>query len=227
MLTKTPDHFKQLAIRSPAVVLAPRSARPFSAGRGLLTEAQFQLPPAHERTVASILSRKVMMPKPGVSFTTELELLERTTTFVTREPLRGPSTLQEAPATISPRTAEPIPPERDALPFLVAVRRFIETEQLSTARRMLEAAPFHILSDPLVARLRSILAPPVVKRTKKQDIDRSLEFEWLRRQSHKYRGRWVALEGNQVLAVASRLRELREQLRTMSLTHPPLIHRVD
>jgi hypothetical protein len=136
-------------------------------------------------------------------------------------------TFGEAPIINPTRPAKPVPPEQNAVPFVMAVRRLIETEQLFAAREMLAAAPTHILTDPLVARLRSILSPPVVKRVQKRDVDRTREYEWLGTDGHKYRGRWVALDGNRLLAVASSLRELREQLRTVALTHPPLLHRVD
>jgi hypothetical protein len=125
------------------------------------------------------------------------------------------------------RPLEPVPPERDAVPFVMAIRTLVETEQLFAARQMLAAAPTHILTDPLVAKMRSILAPPVVKRVQKRDVDRIREYDWLRTDGHKYRGRWVALDGNRLLAVASSLRELREQLKTATFTHPPLFHRVE
>jgi hypothetical protein len=109
----------------------------------------------------------------------------------------------------------------------MAVRGLIESERLTAARRVLNAAPSYILSDPLVVRLRSILAPPVVNRVDKRDVDRSREYEWLRTEGYKYRGRWVALEDNHLLASAPSLRELRESLKAMALARPPLLHRVD
>ena len=83
-------------------------------------------------------------------------------------------------------------------PFVMAVRELIETEQITTARHMLDAAPAYVLGDPLVARLRSVLAPPVVKRLQKRDVDRSQEYEWLRAHGREYRGRWVALSGGKL-----------------------------
>lgn len=110
---------------------------------------------------------------------------------------------------------------------MMAVRRLIEAEQLIAATEMLAAAPTRISTDPLVTGLRSILALPVIKRVQKRDVNRTREYAWLGAEGHKYRGRWVALNGDRLLAVASSLRELRQQLKTVAFAHPPLLHRVD
>jgi hypothetical protein len=140
---------------------------------------------------------------------------------------RGPSP-QDLPI---PQTDEPHRPEQptqepNPLPFLVTALRLIETEQLLAARRMLAVAPVSISNDPLLARLRAVLAPPVATRLDKRDVDRTPEFEWLRREGHRHRGRWVALTGDALLAEAPTLRELRELLKSMLPTRRPLIHHV-
>jgi len=138
----------------------------------------------------------------------------------------GPKGLPARPAE-EPRRPEPPPQESNPLPFLVTARRLVETEQLVTARQMLDAAPVSILSDPLISRLRAVLAPPVATRLDKRDVDRTPEFEWLRREGHRHRGRWVALAGDALLAEAPTLRELRESLKAMLPARRPLIHHVD
>lgn len=143
-----------------------------------------------------------------------------------REPRRPPSALAEERAVFPSRPESPMP-EPDVRPFVMAVRGLIETERITAARHMLAAAPAYILGDPLVARLRSVLAPPVVRRMQKRDVDRTQEFDWLRAHGREYRGRWVALVGSNVLASTATLRELLEQLRTTDVSKPPLLHRVD
>ncbi len=143
-----------------------------------------------------------------------------------REPRRSPSALAEDYAVFPSRLKSPTP-EPDVRPFVMAVRELIETERITAARHILAAAPAYILGDPLVARLRSVLAPPVVRRMQKRDVDRTREYDWLRAHGREYRGRWVALVGSNLLASAPTLRELQEQLRTTDLSNPPLLHRVD
>lgn len=226
MLTMTPNPFKQSAVQRPVESALPPPPMPLSVGSGSLAER----PRAglYERDLSLILADRVMVRKLGSSFGSIVEFYTKLSPeFSIRGLCPSWPTLGEAPIISPARPAEHTLPERDAVPFVMAVRGLIEAEQLAAAREMLAAAPTHILTDPLVARLRSILAPPVVKRVQKRDVDRTREYEWLGTKGHKYRGRWVALDGERLLAVASSLRELREQLKTVAFTHPPLLHRVD
>lgn len=231
MLTMTLDPSRQLAVQRPVESALPPPPRPLSAaGFGSLAEHQSERLEAglYERNPSPILANWAMLRKIGSAFDSPLELIAEFSAQFSVRGLRSYSTTFGETTIIElTRPVEPVPPERDAVPFVMAVRRLIETEQLVTARQMLAAAPTYILTDPLIARLRSILTPPVVKRVQKRDVDRTHEYEWLGTYGHVYRGRWVALDGDRLLAVASSLRELREQLKTVAFTHPPLLHRVD
>jgi len=118
-------------------------------------------------------------------------------------------------------------PARDVLPFLVAVRDLLSTEQIWAAREMLNAAPTYVLSHPLVAPVRAILAPPTITRTDERDEDRGPEYEWFREQGHRYRGHWVAVDRDRLVASARTLRELRQALRKLAPTRAPLLRRID
>jgi len=230
MLTMTLDPSKQLAVQRPVESALPPPPRPLSAGFGSLAEHQPERPEVrlYERNPSSILASRVMLRKIGSTLDSIVELITELPPEFSIRGLRSSwPTFGEAPIISPARPVEPLPPVRGAVPFVIAVRRLIETDQMLAARQMLAAAPTHILTDPLVARLRSILAPPVVKQVQKRDVDRTREYEWLGTDGHKYRGRWVALDGDRLLAVASSLRELQERLKTVDFTHPPLLHRVD
>lgn len=221
----------QLVFRRPAPVLSLSPPRGFLIGRGLLAARQFEPPSVLERLGAesfgTLVGPEVFMPVLGLIGAEELVVvLVQPTELLAHELRQPPSSLAEKRPVIHTRR-QPPSLEPDVQPFVMALRTLIETEQLTVARQMLNAAPAYILSDPLVAKLRSVLAPPVVKKVDKRDVDRSREYEWLKTEGHKYRGRWVALEDNRLLASAATLRELRETLRTMTLTRLPLIHRVD
>ncbi len=230
MLTITLDPSKRLVVQRPVESALPPPPGPLSAGFGSLAEHQPERPGAglYERNFPPILAYRAMQRETGSTLDSISKLTAGLPPESSIRGLRASWPTFGETLIISPaRLAEPVPQERDAVPFVMAVRRLIESEQLVPARQMLAAAPTRILTDPLVARLRSILAPPVVKRVQKRDVDRTREYEWLRTDGHKYRGRWVALDGDRLLAVASSLRELREQLKTVAFTHPPLLHRVD
>lgn len=132
----------------------------------------------------------------------------------------------EEPAVVPVHRVSPVS-EQDVQPFVLAVRGLMEAERITAARQMLAAAPAYILSDPLVSRLRLVLAPPVVKRVQRRDVDRTQEYDWLRANGRDYRGRWVALVGGNLLASARTLRELQEELRSTQPASRPLLHRVD
>lgn len=117
--------------------------------------------------------------------------------------------------------------ERDEVqPYLVSLRNLIEHEQIAAARRMLNALPLRFLDDREINRLRKILTPPTIRKTPRRDSDRRSDYEWIRANEEAYRGQWVALDEGRLLAAATSLRELREQLKALQLERPPLIHRI-
>lgn len=113
------------------------------------------------------------------------------------------------------------------VPVIGLVRALLEQDRVLAARTLLSLAPHP--DDPeaqeQIARLRSVLAPPVVKRTPYVDRERSREYLWLSRHGAGYRGEWVAIDGDQLIAHAASLRKLREAIR--GVDGRPLIHRVE
>lgn len=127
-----------------------------------------------------------------------------------------------------PRRREPSPAvTTDAPPYLALARRLLERDDIEAARTMLDAVPLDVPEVHEVQRLRTLLAPPRVTSIPARDADRSREYRWFRQNWHNYRGQWVALDGDQVLASARTLKELRETLKTLNLARPPLVHRLD
>lgn len=114
---------------------------------------------------------------------------------------------------------------RENLTYLV-LRDLIERDKVSVARELLSGLPHEYLSDPLVLRLFRTLARPIVKKSKKQDIDRQKDYAWLRDHGRDYIGQWVALDNGQLVTVSPTLREIRAKLKALRLSHPPLLHRV-
>lgn len=115
----------------------------------------------------------------------------------------------------------------DELAFYTqAIRQALELEQISYARSLLAAIPRNLASTEQLEALRKVLAPPTVTRTQVHDVDRTQEFMWLKTESHKYRGQWVAIEGDRLVANSHNLRELREILSNLKPAPSVLIHRV-
>ena len=102
----------------------------------------------------------------------------------------------------------------------------MESEQVSLARKALAALPVGQLSDPMVVRLRNMLAIPVTKTSQKRDIDRTLDYQWIRDHAQDYRGLWVALDKGELLGAATSLRELLDRVKPLRSEHRPLLHQI-
>jgi hypothetical protein len=102
----------------------------------------------------------------------------------------------------------------------------MESEQITLARKALAALPVGQLSDPIMTRLRNTLAVPVTKTSQKRDIDRTLDYQWIRDHAQDYRGQWVAVNNGQLLAAAASLRELLDRVTPLRLEHRPLLHQI-
>ncbi len=126
----------------------------------------------------------------------------------------------------TPRSPEP--PRQvwaETPPYLALARDLIQRDDIAGARKMLDAAPSD--ADTLeLRRLRILLSPPNIARTTAVDTDRSREYQSLTRHWSEYRGQWVAVDGDDIVASAETLKGLREVLKTLHLRKPPLVHRL-
>jgi len=75
-------------------------------------------------------------------------------------------------------------------------------------------------------KLRNTLAVPVTKSSQKRDIDRTLDYQWIRDHAQDYRGRWVALDNGKLLGAATSLRDLLDRLKLLRSEHRPLLHQI-
>jgi len=80
---------------------------------------------------------------------------------------------------------------------------------------------------PADSKLRQVLSPPRIRKSDRRDVDRSAEFHWLDVNSAKFKGQWVALIGESLVASAGTLAELLSQLDVTPLSGEPLIHHLD
>lgn len=111
---------------------------------------------------------------------------------------------------------------------LARVRHLVETERVGEARELVSEALRTTPGDQELLRWQCLLAAPKVTLRPRTGIDRTREFEWLRTHSDAYRGKWVAVVGDRLLASASNLRTLLDRLSAgrPRPTVEPLIHQV-
>ncbi len=116
-----------------------------------------------------------------------------------------------------------------SFPYADLIRMMIEQDQVKGARRLLEAALRQSPDSPELEHWRRVLAPPRVVSlwNGPSGRNRTNEMKWLASESEAHRGRWVALDGDRLLASAESLKDLLAEVRAMDPLPDPLIHRID
>jgi hypothetical protein len=110
--------------------------------------------------------------------------------------------------------------------WIRVLQNLIERDMIAEARSVLDKIPQSAFGTEQLENLRRVLAPPKVGRSAIRGLDRTREWNWLRRHSEDYRGKWVAVLGDELVASADVLSDLLEVLRERPLLHRPLIHRI-
>jgi hypothetical protein len=108
--------------------------------------------------------------------------------------------------------------------YAARIRALIEGERLVQARVLLREALEANPHDRGLLGLEEVLRAPKARTREITDSDRSQEFEWIRANRDAYRGRWVALQGDRLVADAGSFAELQNRIR--DLEKAPLVHRI-
>lgn len=113
-----------------------------------------------------------------------------------------------------------------SFPYAALLRSLIAEGRITAARALLAVALAQGRNDTALSALRELLAPPRVTRSPAKGVDRSAEFHWLREHWRDYRGQWVAVSGNDLIAQADSLKQLLTALKQADPERRPLIYRV-
>lgn len=108
-------------------------------------------------------------------------------------------------------------------PYAHVIRAMLEQGRIREAQSLYDFAKDRVQDS----KIQEALSSPRVKSSSKKDVDRSAEFRWLNLNSARFRGRWVALLGDQLVASADSLKELLAELKELKLEGRPLVHHVD
>lgn len=107
---------------------------------------------------------------------------------------------------------------------LAYAKQLLEHEHITSARMVLERAIGRYPQDERLRRLYHTIAPGRVVRRDIHYRDRVMEAAWIQAHRAQYRGKWVALLGEQVLGIADNLQTVLRCVRKHHLDEPPLIH---
>ena len=117
-------------------------------------------------------------------------------------------------------------PTSSASPDVRRIRELVAQERLLEARELLKQALRDDQGNPELRSLQVVLAPPEVTRVDLKDQDRTEELQWIATHGKEYRGQWIAVLGDKLVAHASSLKELRAALQKLPDNGTPLIHRI-
>lgn len=137
-----------------------------------------------------------------------------------------PAAQGDLPRDIGWLAVSPTMQHHDVVSHITAIRDLLQREQVSAARRLLGLIPIGDSEEPALTRLRRALTPPTVRPSIRRDGDRTRAYEWLRQRGWEYRGQWVAVAEDGLIAAAPTLKQLREHLEALGPKQQPLIHRL-
>src|SRR5262249_52026963 len=150
---------------------------------------------------------------------------ERAATFMESQTEKSLPASKHSLGQKEPLPARGVAAENMEITYRVALS-LMESEQITLARKTLDSLPVSYLSDPMIVRLRKMLAVPITKTSQKRDIDRALDYQWIRDHAQDYRGQWVALDNGELLGAATSLRELLDRVKPLRSEHRPLLHQI-
>ena len=144
---------------------------------------------------------------------------------------------------VANRTAVSAPPDRlspihtstrqslnpGAQPFMLIERakQFLSQQRIRDARRTLELGAIRYPGDGQIASLLRAISPGRVSATDRDATNRERETAWIRQHGHKYRGQWIALNGDRLIAFAGTLKDLLADIDAIDeRDQPPLIQQL-
>jgi hypothetical protein len=112
--------------------------------------------------------------------------------------------------------------------YVPRIRALVEEGRVREARALVKEAVINNPSEPGVQGWSEVLAPAKIRNAPPEagmDFDRSAELRWLEQHWKEYRGQWVALLHNELLAHGS-LDQVTAELEAKPPKVRPLLHRI-
>jgi len=106
--------------------------------------------------------------------------------------------------------------------LLESIRSLIENEDAAGAKRLAAEAAAMFPDYPPIQQMHHFFRPRKVAQSTARVPDRRRAFARLKEEAPNLRGRWVALDADDVVASAESLKELLAVIEPMALEYPPL-----
>jgi len=121
-----------------------------------------------------------------------------------------------------------IAPIDESMLYVPRIQALVNEERIREARALVKEALLNNPSEPGLQGWSEVLAPAKVRTAPPgtgMDFDRSAEIRWLEEHWEEYRGQWVALLGDELLAHGT-LDEVTAQLDAVDPKARALLHRI-
>ena len=120
----------------------------------------------------------------------------------------------------APAAQEPFSAEE----FVELVRTLLANGEAGAARRAAAEGVSRFPDHPWLKKTDRVINPKGVVSQQADAPDRKREFAWLREHSGEYRGNWVALLGDRLLASGPELAAVLREIRSRGLESKALVH---
>lgn len=111
--------------------------------------------------------------------------------------------------------------------FVERARRLLSKQRIREARDILQLGTASYPEEEKIASLLRAISPGQVRRSQGPTPSRGQEMDWLQEHGHRFRGQWVAVKGNCLVASASTLDKLIAELKQLGYVHlAPVIQKV-
>ena len=115
----------------------------------------------------------------------------------------------------------------EAQTIVERIQSMLASQDLLGAQREAARGAKKFPSHPWLDKAGRVLNPTRVASVPASGPDRTRDFDWLRRNSEKYRGKWVALLAGDLIATADDFDALQRQILAGQFEGKPLVHRID
>jgi hypothetical protein len=107
------------------------------------------------------------------------------------------------------------------------IQKLVKEDRVDGARKLVEEALQENPVDPTLLRWKEVLAPGRVFGRRPVNLEGTTEQKWFASHTGPYKGRWVAVLGEELLAHAPTLQELSAKLKDLSPKSLPVIHHIE
>lgn len=111
--------------------------------------------------------------------------------------------------------------------FVEAIRSLLASGKAGAARRTVAEGAARFPNHPWLEKTNRIINPRRIVSKPADAPDRTREFAWLRENSIRYRGQWVALLAGERLVSGQELEDVLQEIRARGLESRSLVHHID